>query len=177
MRWFWIDRFESFERGRRAVAVKTLSLGEEQFDGYMPGFPIMPHSLIIEGLAQTGGIVVSEYHHFQRPVVLAKVAKAVFHGLAQPGDVLRYTAVIESLQQDGAMMRGEAHVDGRLQAEVELFFVCFDEAALGGNVFSPSELTTVMRVLRLYEVGRQADGTPLELPRHLQDAERAAISG
>ena len=60
MRWFWIDRFEEFERGRRAVAVKAIALGEEQLQEYMPGFPIMPHSLMIEGLAQTAQSAVRQ---------------------------------------------------------------------------------------------------------------------
>ena len=167
MRWFWIDRFEEFERGRRAVAVKAIALGEEQLEGYMPGFPIMPHSLIIEGLAQTGGIIVSEYHHFQRPTVLAKIGKAVFHGLAQPGDVLRYTAEVQSLQTDGGMVQGTAHVGDRLQAEVDLFFACLDQDQLGGNVFDPRDLRTMLCALRLFEVGRQSDGSPIEFPAYL----------
>ena len=176
MRWFWIDRFEEFERGRRAVAVKAVALGEEQLQDYMPGFPLMPHSLMIEGLAQTGGIIVSEYHHFERNTVLAKVGKAVFHGIAQPGDVLRYTADVQSLQTDGGMVQGTVHVGDRLQAEVELFFACLDQEQLGGNVFDPYDLLSMLRVLRLFEVGRQADGSPLEVPPHMRQAE-LAMSG
>ena len=55
MRWFWIDRFEEFVSGQSAVAIKNFSLGEETFHGYFPGHPVMPGSLILEGIAQTGG--------------------------------------------------------------------------------------------------------------------------
>jgi 3-hydroxyacyl-[acyl-carrier-protein] dehydratase len=177
MRWFWIDRFETFECGRRAEAVKAIALGEEQLDDYMPGFPVMPHSLIIEGLAQTGGILVSEFHQFRRPTVLAKVAKAVFHGLAQPGDVLRYAVEVQSLQTDGGMIQGTAHIGDRLQAEVELFFACLDPEQVGGNVFEWDELYRILSVLRLFEVGRQADGTPLGVPAYMREALAAAKIG
>lgn len=176
MRWFWIDRFTEFERGRRATAVKALALGEEQIDRYMPGFPYMPHSLIIEGLAQTGGVIISEHCHYKRPVVLAKVAKAVFHGLVVPGDTLTYTAEIVNLQADGAMCQGKAHVGDRLQAEVELFFASLSDFERG-DMFEPYDLLTMMRLLRLYEVGRKEDGTPLDVPEHMLAAERAVLAG
>lgn len=176
MRWFWIDRFVEFERARRAVAVKALALGEEQVDGYMPGFPIMPHSLMVEGLAQTGGIIVSEYYEFRRPVVLAKVARASFHGIVQPGDVVTYSVTVQSLQQDGALVTGEAHVGERLQAEAELFFACLDEAFERGELFEPYDLLCMLRVLRLFEVGRKDDGAPLDVPAYMLQAEQAAMS-
>jgi len=66
MRWFWIDRFEEFVRGKRAVAVRNIAASEEQLDGYNPGFPIMPHSLIIERMAQTAGLLIGEIDGFQR---------------------------------------------------------------------------------------------------------------
>ena len=57
MRWIWIDRFVEFESGRRAVAIKNVSLAEEHLHDHFPGYPIMPNSLITEGLAQTGGLL------------------------------------------------------------------------------------------------------------------------
>ncbi|MEQ8785559.1 MAG: beta-hydroxyacyl-ACP dehydratase [Pirellulaceae bacterium] len=175
MRWFWIDRFIEFERGKRAAAVKGLALGEEQIDRYMPGFPLMPHSLIVEGFAQTGGIIVSEYHHFQRQVVLAKVAKAVFHDLMLPGDLITYRVKVESLQTDGAVVTGQAHIGERLQAEVELFFAALGPEFSRGELFEPFDFLTMMRLLRLYEVGRQEDGSPLDVPEHMLAAERSVM--
>jgi 3-hydroxyacyl-[acyl-carrier-protein] dehydratase len=55
MRWFWIDRFTSFESGRSASAVKNVTLSEEALDNYTPGRPNLPYALIIEGMAQTAG--------------------------------------------------------------------------------------------------------------------------
>ena len=54
MRWFWIDRFLEFERGRRAVAIKAVSLAEEQLDDYSPGFPVM---LMMRSAASTASFV------------------------------------------------------------------------------------------------------------------------
>ena len=78
MRWTWIDRFASFEPGRSAVAVKNLSMAEDHFRDHFPGFPVMPAPLILEGLAQTGGILVGQANQFRDNVVLAKMT-AKFH--------------------------------------------------------------------------------------------------
>ena len=58
MRWFWIDKFIEFESGRRAVAIKNVSYAEEQIPEYSFSLPMMPAALIIEGVAQTGGLLV-----------------------------------------------------------------------------------------------------------------------
>ena len=57
MRWIWIDRFESFQSGKSAVAVKAVTAAEEHLHDLYPGFPVFPASLIIEGMAQTAGIL------------------------------------------------------------------------------------------------------------------------
>src|SRR6478672_4146758 len=120
MRWFWIDRFTEFERGRRATAIKAVALAEEQFDDYSPGFPVMPASLIIEGMAQTAGLLVGEMEGFAQRVVLAKIGKAVFHQLVRPGHMLRYEATITDVKGDGALASVNAFLDeDQLVAEVE----------------------------------------------------------
>ncbi len=79
MRWIWIDRFVEFHSGKSARAVQNLCRAEDHFADHFPGYPVMPASLILEGLAQTGGILVGEANQFREKVVLAKVPKAVFH--------------------------------------------------------------------------------------------------
>lgn len=177
MRWFWIDRFIEFESGSRAVAIKNVASTEEQLEGYFPGFPVMPAPLIIEGLAQTGGLLVAQHSDFRERVVLAKVSKAVFHQLARPGDTLRYTATIESLQDRGAIVSGQSHIGETLQAEVELFFAYLDERFDGKELFSPNELLMVLRQLDVFEVGRNADGSRITVPKYMADAEQAATGG
>jgi 3-hydroxyacyl-[acyl-carrier-protein] dehydratase len=171
MRWFWIDRFIEFTSGHRAVALKTVALSEPQIDNYQPGYPVHPCSLIIEGLAQTGGLLVAEHNNFQERVVLAKVSKAKFHRPARPGDTLRYTAIVEDVREDGAIIGGTSHIGDDLQAEVDIVFAHLDDRFEGDNLFEPPEFLRLMRLLRLYEVGRNADGTVLQPPPHLFAAE------
>ena len=90
MRWIWIDRFVDFQSGKSARAVKNLSLAEDHFRDHFPGYPVMPAALILEGLAQTGGILVGEVNNFQEKVVLAKVPRAVFHREMLAGEQLIY---------------------------------------------------------------------------------------
>src|SRR5262245_66351850 len=85
MRWIWIDNFESFESGKSARAVKNLSLAEDYFADHFPGYPVMPASLMTEGLTQTGGILVGEANDFREKVVLARVVWARLHREALAG--------------------------------------------------------------------------------------------
>lgn len=171
MRWFWIDQFVEFERGRRAVAIKNISLVEEQLDGYLPGMAVMPPTLVIEGLAQTGGLLIGEIDEFRERVVLAKVTKAVFHQHGSPGDTLRYTTEIVGTPPGGAICRGTSHIGDKLQAEMELVFAFLD-GRFASDLFGGGDLLRWLRLLRLYEVGRCSDGSPLELPQHLLEAEQ-----
>jgi 3-hydroxyacyl-[acyl-carrier-protein] dehydratase len=172
MRWMWIDRFVEFISGERAVAIKNVSIVEEPIDDYLPGFPVMPNSLIVEGLAQTGGLLVGEANQFRERVVLAKLGKAIFHRPAMPGDQLTYTAIVEDIQPDGAIVRAESRIGGEPQADVELFFAHLDDRFPGGELFDPASFLMMIRVFHLYEVGRQRDGSPLEIPARYLEAER-----
>src|SRR6185503_20125037 len=100
MRWTWIDRFTSFESRRSATAVKCLSLAEDHFADHFPGFPVMPAPLILEGLAQTGGILVGEANQYRENVVLAKMSSK-FHREAMAGEQLTYTATIVDINETG----------------------------------------------------------------------------
>ena len=176
MRWFWIDRFIEFEHRRRAVAIKNISIVEEQMDGYLPGLAFMPSSLIIEGMAQTGGLLVGECSGFQDRVVLAKISKAQFHFPATPGDTLRYTTVLEDIRPDGAICAATSTCGDKTQAEMELVFAFLDER-FASDLFDPADLLRWLRLMRLYEVGRDAAGNPLEIPAHLLEAESQQIAG
>jgi 3-hydroxyacyl-[acyl-carrier-protein] dehydratase len=173
-RWMWIDRFTDLVEGKRAVAVKNVTVGEEPMDLYMPRFPVMPCSLIVEGLAQTGGILVNASHDFAQRVVLAKVGKAVFYRPAVPGDTLVYTADIESLQPQGAMVHGTSHIGGELHAEIDLFFAFLDDRMIAAELIEPAEMLATLRMFGIYDVARKQDGSPLPIPRRFLEAERAA---
>src|SRR5438132_7021496 len=107
MRWLWIDRFLEFRRGQSARAVKNLSLAEDHFADHFPGYPVMPASLMLEGLAQTGGILVGEANDFQEKVVLAKVPSAKFYREVLAGEQLIYDVELLHLRQEGASVQGK----------------------------------------------------------------------
>lgn len=164
MRWIWIDKFIEFDSGRRARALKNLTLAEEHLHDHFPGAPIMPNSLITEGLAQTGGLLVGECNNFEEKVILAKIPKAVFHFAAVPGDTLVYTAQIESINEAGAMVAATAHVGERLQAEIELAFAHLDDTGRAKTLFEPKNFVFTMKLLGVFDVGRAADGSKLAEP-------------
>lgn len=164
MRWFWIDRYTEFESGRAAAAIKNVSLSEDHLHDHFPGAPVMPNSLIVEGLAQTGGLLVAEHGGYEQRVVLAKVAKARFHFAATPGDTLVYRTTIDDVHKDGAVVSGTSHVGQQLQGEVQLFFAHLDEAVAGKWLFDPASMLAMLKLLGVYTIGRDAMGQPLQVP-------------
>ena len=149
MRWTWIDRFVSFESRKSATAVKNLSLAEDHFADHFPGFPVMPAPLILEGLAQTGGILVGEANRYAKNVVLAKMS-AKFHRDALAGEQLTYTTTIVDLNDTGARVTATAHSAGELVVEADIMFAHVTAAQLPPGlpdtkfVFS-GELTQLLR--------------------------------
>ncbi len=131
MRWIWIDRFEEFVPGERAVSVKNVTLAEEHLHDHFPGFPVMPASLLIEGMAQTAGILVGHARNFAEKVILAKVKRAVFHELVRPGDQVRFEAHIERIQDAAAVTQGVIRRGDALIGEVELVFSHIDQNISG----------------------------------------------
>ena len=122
MRWIWIDKFIEFDSGVRAVAIKNVTLAEEYLHDRFPGFPVMPASLMIEGMAQTAGIMVGEARDFKEKVILAKIRRATIDGLARPGQQLRYEARMESITDQGAVTSGTIQIDGQPLGRVDLMF-------------------------------------------------------
>lgn len=114
MRWMWIDRVIELVPRERLVAIKNVTLAEEHLHDHfaadaarsLPALPIMPGSLILEGMAQTAGILVGHAEQFREKVILAKISKAELTRDATPGTTLKYTAVIERMDHVGASARG-----------------------------------------------------------------------
>ena len=133
MRWIWIDKFVEFTPRASATAVKNVSLAEEHLHDLYPHFPIVPHSLIVEGMAQTAGILVGEARNFAEKVILAKVGRATFHRLVRPGDTLRFNATIDQLSEQGASITGTVTVGtgNDVVAEIELMFSHIDQNLAG----------------------------------------------
>ncbi|MCP4709460.1 MAG: beta-hydroxyacyl-ACP dehydratase, partial [Planctomycetes bacterium] len=124
-------KFVEFESGKRAVAIKNVSLAEEHLHDHFPGYPVMPQSLLIEAMAQTSGILVGEARDFQEKVILAKITKAVFHELARPGDQLHLEAVIDNLTEEAATISGTIRCGERVISEISLIFSHIDKNMAG----------------------------------------------
>jgi 3-hydroxyacyl-[acyl-carrier-protein] dehydratase len=131
MRWIWIDKFVEFTPRVSATAIKNVTLAEEHLHDLYPAYPIVPHSLIIEGMAQTAGILVGEARNFAEKVILAKIGRATFHRLVRPGDTIIYQAKIEQLSEAGASIAGKVTVEEELVAEIELMFSHIDQNMAG----------------------------------------------
>ncbi|MDY7108194.1 MAG: beta-hydroxyacyl-ACP dehydratase [Planctomycetota bacterium] len=108
----WIDTIVEYEPGKRMVAVKNVSLAEEHLHDHFPAEggreaqPLMPASLMIEGMAQTAGILVGSINRFREKVILAKIAGAEFDADVAPGQTIRYEATLERIDEKGASTRG-----------------------------------------------------------------------
>jgi 3-hydroxyacyl-[acyl-carrier-protein] dehydratase len=131
MRWIWIDKFTEFTTKESATAIKNVSLAEEHLHDLYPAFPIVPHSLIIEGMAQTAGILVGEARNFAEKVILGKIGRATFHRLVRPGDTITFSAKIEQLSEQGASISGTVTVDKELVADIEMMFSHIDQNLAG----------------------------------------------
>ena len=170
MRWFWIDRFIQLDSGREAAAVKTVSLSEEHLHDHFPYIPTMPNSLIMEGMAQTSGMLVSEYNDFRERVILAKISKVTFYRRAVPGDTLTYRARLEAIDPDGARATTTCHVGDVLQAEAEILFAHIDRQTAHRPLFEPDDFASLLRTLKIFDVGRKPDGSPIRVPDHLVES-------
>ena len=176
MRWFWIDRFTEFVSGKRAVAIKNVSLAEDHLHSNLPGYPFHPSSLVLEGLAQTGGLLLAELKEFKERLVLAKVSRLTTRFLPRPGDTLRYSAELESVGAEGARVVAQSHVGDDLQADAELFIAVLPVGVEDEQLFDPQEFGQLLRVLRIYEVAVDAAGKRLEMPQEFTHSSTATRS-
>ena len=112
MRWMWIDTIVAYEPDRRLVAIKNVSLAEDHLHQHFaegadgPAQPVMPGSLMMEGMAQTAGILVGSVRRFAEKVILAKIQKAQIDADVTPGQCIRYDASIERIDGMGASTVG-----------------------------------------------------------------------
>jgi 3-hydroxyacyl-[acyl-carrier-protein] dehydratase len=153
MRWIWIDKFLEFRSGQFARAIKNLTLAEEHLHDHFPGYPVMPASLIIEGLAQTGGILVGEAGNFAEKVVLAKIPRADFYGVACAGDQLIYEVTLMDLRSEGAKVACKAFLDGELLADAEIVFAHLDNSR-ANQIFGPKNFVFTQHLLCVLDLAR-----------------------
>ena len=131
MRWIWIDKFVEFENGKRAVALKNVTMAEEHIHDHFPHFPIMPETLMIEAMAQTAGILVSKVNDFEEKVILAKIKNATFNHYVVPGDTILIEAEIESITNEAASTTGKITCADKVIAQIDLMFSHIDQNLAG----------------------------------------------
>jgi len=148
MRWIWIDRFTDFQPGKSATAVKNVSLAEEHLHDHWAAYPVMPFSLIIEGMAQTAGILVGHARDFAEKVILAKISKAQLDELVLPGDQLTYQAEIVNISEGAAATEGVIRRGDRQIGQVDLLFSHIDQN-MTGQEFPEENFVFTDQFLRL----------------------------
>jgi 3-hydroxyacyl-[acyl-carrier-protein] dehydratase len=117
-----IDRITEFEPQKRLVAIKNVTINEPFFQGHFPGYPIMPGVLVVEAMAQAGGIIMM--HELEdrnsKLVVFTGIERAKFRRPVTPGDQLRIEVDVLSFRSRAGKIQGRATVEGKLACEATL---------------------------------------------------------
>lgn len=124
-----VDRIIDYVPGKRAVGIKNVTFNEPHFQGHFPGRPIMPGVLIVEAMAQVGGIVLTQMNEDVQGglFMFAGIDKVRFRRPVVPGDQLIMTVELLWVKKRRfGKMQGRAEVDGQLVSEGELMFSLVD---------------------------------------------------
>ena len=123
-----IDRVIEHVPGKKAVALKNVTINEPQFQGHFPERPLMPGVLIVESMAQVGGVIVTQMPDLPKGLfVFAGINNVKFRRPVVHGDQLVITCELLSIKrQRFGKVKGEAHVDGKLVCSGELMFSLVD---------------------------------------------------
>ncbi len=122
-----IDKILTLDKSK-VTAIKNTSANDPYFKGHFAGFPIMPGSLIIEGMGQAATLLL-RYNledHWEKEVLAYKIKEAKFSSPSFPGDQIKYEATLLGKDDRGALMSGKAIVDGKTVAEATLMLAVVD---------------------------------------------------
>ena len=123
-----VDKILEIDKGKSIVGIKNVTYNESFFQGHFPEYKIVPGVLLIEAIAQVGGVLL--YNSIPNPeekfVVLSKVDKVKFRRLVIPGDQLRIEAALLKVKTNFAHLRGIGRVDGEIAVEGEVFASLLD---------------------------------------------------
>ncbi len=128
-----VDRVTSLDKGENIVSFKNVSISEPVFEGHFPGHPIYPGVMILEGLAQAGGLLAFQSMDLSKEEVKEKVVyfmsidKAKFRKPVRPGDRLEYRVSVIKRKGSIWMLDGKAYVDDVLVSEAELKAMVVDK--------------------------------------------------
>jgi 3-hydroxyacyl-[acyl-carrier-protein] dehydratase len=129
-----IDRILELEKGKRVVAVKSVTANEPQFTGHFPGRPIMPGVLMVEALAQAGAVAVLSLPENRGKLALfAAIDDCRFKRTVVPGDRLLLKVEVEKLRGMFGRARGVASVDGEVAVEATLSFIIPRDQTIAGG--------------------------------------------
>lgn len=126
MRYILLDRITLLEPPRLARGVKCISLADDLFADHFPGHPVMPGALMIEAMAQLGGVLLESAMRLQQRhdlhALLVGVERARFRRMVRPGDRLELEATTLSVTEDGGQVAAKVLLDGAVAAEAGLSF-------------------------------------------------------
>ena len=126
-----VDRVVSIDlEASEIICVKNVTVNEPFFQGHFPGAPIMPGVLILEALAQAGGILVHQKGYDKKIAVLLNVNGAKFRKPVTPGDVLHLHAKGLHVSGNGGKIQAKAMIGEQIAAEAELSFAMIDKEKL-----------------------------------------------
>jgi beta-hydroxyacyl-ACP dehydratase FabZ len=130
-----VDRVIEYEELSRIVGIKNVTINEPYFQGHFPGVPIMPGVLIIESMAQLGGVLLFKTipDRDTKLVFFAGIEKARFRRPVRPGDQLRLELQLTYNKKRLGKLKGEAFVEGKRVADAEIMFTLVDRSTLSGG--------------------------------------------
>ena len=126
-----IDRILEFEADKRIVGLKNVTINEPFFQGHFPGHPIMPGVLLLEGMAQTGGVMalmsLPAEEGKKKVLYFMSIDKAKFRKPVTPGDQVRFELTLIKSRGPIKSLKGVATVDGAVVAESEMMAMIVDK--------------------------------------------------
>jgi 3-hydroxyacyl-[acyl-carrier-protein] dehydratase len=163
MRWILVDQFTHIEKGKYARGVRALTRSEPAVVDTYPCYPVMPGTLLLEMMAQVGGILVGSTIEFAKEVVLAKITDAEFAAPVSPPALLVIEARMGDLGDDAGMAECHITVDGKRVASANIFFGLFAYLAEEGKksiVFSKDFMDSfaIRQTLAQSEAGATTSG-------------------